>query len=87
MLLPAAWHWRARNISTLAIITWLALGNLSLFVNTLIWADNYEDRVPVWCDICESTLLLVKAEQTSKPTLQRYLIRHAGLLALTNAQA
>lgn len=53
VLLPATWHWRARNISTLSIIVWLALANLSTFVNTLIWADNYADSSPIWCDICE----------------------------------
>jgi hypothetical protein len=54
VVLPGAWHWRSRNISTLSIIAWLALGNLSLFVNTLVWADNYRDWSPIWCDICMS---------------------------------
>ena len=55
VVLPGAWHWRSRNISTLSIIAWLALGNLSLFVNTLVWADNYRDWSPIWCDICMSS--------------------------------
>jgi pheromone a factor receptor len=54
VILPAPWHWRARNIATLSLIFWVGLANLTVFVNTVVWADNYRDHTPVWCDISES---------------------------------
>jgi pheromone a factor receptor len=51
--LPLPWHWKARNIATLSIIFWLLLANLVIFVNGIVWAGNYVDRSPVWCDICK----------------------------------
>ena len=60
VLLPSAWHWRARNVATLGLIFWVALSNFVLFVNTLIWADNYEDLAPAWCDLSEWRVLLTR---------------------------
>jgi len=54
VLLPLPWHWRARNVATLALMFWIALANLIVFVNSLVWADNFADHAPVWCDISES---------------------------------
>ena len=54
VLIPLAWHWRARNVATLAIIFWLFFANLINGVNALIWAGNVNDPVPVWCDISTS---------------------------------
>lgn len=51
VLLPSPWHWRARNIATLSLIFWVAMANLVVFVNSLVWADNFKDTAPVWCDI------------------------------------
>ncbi|WVQ83977.1 hypothetical protein IAT38_006122 [Cryptococcus sp. DSM 104549] len=59
VLLPAPWHWRARNIATVSLVFWLALANLASFVNTIVWADNYVDKSPVWCDISSRISLLV----------------------------
>ena len=61
--------------------------NLDVFVNTLMWADYYEDRAPVWCDICKYLLCDFIADKVSKSLVQRNLVRHAGLFALPNAQA
>lgn len=57
VLLPLPWHWRARNVATLCLIFWLALADLVLFINTLIWADNVLDVSPVWCDMSSSAFL------------------------------
>jgi pheromone a factor receptor len=51
VLIPSPWHWRSRNVATLCLIFWLALYNMTRFINSLIWADNYANVVPVWCDI------------------------------------
>lgn len=53
VLLPSPWHWRARNIATLSLIFWIALTNLCNFVNCIVWADNFMDSAPIWCDISE----------------------------------
>lgn len=53
VLIPLPWHWRARNVATLALIFWLSVVNLIYGVNSLIWAGNVDYRIPVWCDISE----------------------------------
>jgi pheromone a factor receptor len=58
VLLPSPWHWRAKNISTLGLIFWLSLTNLTIVINTSLWADNIVDRSPGWCDICRLTALV-----------------------------
>ncbi|ODN96435.1 hypothetical protein L198_04149 [Cryptococcus wingfieldii CBS 7118] len=58
VLLPAPWHWRAKNIATMALVLWLAICNLVGFVNTLVWANDYIDRSPIWCDISSRVSLL-----------------------------
>lgn len=84
---PATWHWRSRNISTLSIIAWLALGNLSLFINTLVWADNYRDWSPVWCDICElvNDPCMAVLISFSQSPFERYHLCHAGVLPIADA--
>ncbi|KAL0571557.1 hypothetical protein V5O48_010406 [Marasmius crinis-equi] len=51
VLLPLPAHWRARNIATLSIIGWLFVLNIIFGVDALVWADNVEIVIPVWCDI------------------------------------
>ncbi|KAJ7182510.1 fungal pheromone STE3G-protein-coupled receptor [Mycena crocata] len=51
VLVPLPWHWRARNIATLSMIAWLFVANLTYAINSIIWADNLNVVVPVWCDI------------------------------------
>ena len=52
-LLPIPSHWRAKNISILALVFWLNLGNSNNFINRLVWNDNALNKAPVWCDICK----------------------------------
>nr|XP_019008795.1 uncharacterized protein I206_06479 [Kwoniella pini CBS 10737]OCF47576.1 hypothetical protein I206_06479 [Kwoniella pini CBS 10737] len=59
VLLPSPWHLRARNVATLSLIFWLLLANIVTFVNSLMWADNFRDLSPVWCDISGRVLLLI----------------------------
>jgi pheromone a factor receptor len=56
VLVPAFWHWRARNVPTLSLIVWLFTLNVICGVNSLVWSDNVLDKAPVWCDICEQTV-------------------------------
>ncbi|OCF59121.1 hypothetical protein L486_03622 [Kwoniella mangroviensis CBS 10435] len=59
VLLPLPWHIRARNIATLSLIFWLVLANVVTFVNTIVWAGNFRDHNPIWCDISSRVLLLI----------------------------
>ena len=51
LLVPLPWHWRAGNVATLAIILWLFISNIIYAVDAIIWGDNVDIVVPVWCDI------------------------------------
>lgn len=51
LLLPLPWHWRARNVATLAMIVWLFSVNVIFAVDAAIWGDNVKKVIPIWCDI------------------------------------
>lgn len=51
VLVPLPWHWRARNVATLAIIFWLFVVDVIYGVNAIVWAGNVRNPIPVWCDI------------------------------------
>ena len=53
VILPASWHWRARNVATFTLICWLFLANLVGFVDCIVWNDRFTDLNPVWSDIGE----------------------------------
>jgi Pheromone A receptor len=53
VLIPFPWHWRVGNVATLSIIAWLFVTNVIYGVDALIWADNVNVVIPVWCDISE----------------------------------
>ncbi|KAF9238458.1 pheromone A receptor-domain-containing protein [Melanogaster broomeanus] len=59
LFLPLPWHWRARNVATLSIITWLFVLNIIYGVDALIWGDNVNIVFVVWCDI--TTKIIVGA--------------------------
>lgn len=65
VLVPLPWHWRAQNVATLALIFWLFFTNLIQGVNSIKWAGNLKDDIPVWCDISKFSkppLLRVRAK-------------------------
>ncbi|KAF8332005.1 pheromone A receptor-domain-containing protein [Cantharellus anzutake] len=51
ILLPAPWHWSARNCGTLLYIGWTFLACVIYLVNSIIWNESVVDVAPVWCDI------------------------------------
>ncbi|KAJ3876744.1 pheromone receptor [Lentinula edodes] len=50
-VIPLPWHFQAWNSGTCAFMVWVGCFCLVLFVNSIIWADNAINSVPVWCDI------------------------------------
>ncbi|PFH48841.1 hypothetical protein AMATHDRAFT_179768 [Amanita thiersii Skay4041] len=59
VIIPLPWHWRDRNVATVALILWLFVVDVIYGVNAVVWAGNVQDPAPVWCDI--STKLVVGA--------------------------
>lgn len=57
LLLPLPWHWRAGNVATLSIIAWLIVVNIIYGVDAIVWGNNVDIVIPVWCDISELRLI------------------------------
>lgn len=51
VLVPLPWHWRARNIPVLSMTAWLFISNTIYGINAIVWANNVDIVIPVWCDI------------------------------------
>ena len=58
-IIPLPWHWRARNVATLAIIAWLFVINIIYGVDAVIWYHNVRITAVPWCDISTSFSLTV----------------------------
>ncbi|KAH7869342.1 pheromone receptor [Lentinula edodes] len=50
-VIPLPWHFQAWNSGTCAFMLWVGCFCLILFIDSLIWADNAINSIPVWCDI------------------------------------
>ncbi|KAJ7034227.1 GPCR fungal pheromone mating factor [Mycena alexandri] len=57
LFLALPWHWRARNVATLAIIFWLFIINMIFAIDAIIWKDSFEIRAAVWCDITTKLII------------------------------
>ncbi|KAF8894930.1 pheromone A receptor-domain-containing protein [Gymnopilus junonius] len=55
--IPFPWHLEAWNTGTCLYMAWTALGLLTLFINSVIWADNAINYAPVWCDISSKIII------------------------------
>lgn len=51
VLVPLPAHWRARNVATISLVGWLFFMNVIYAVNSIVWSDNSQPRLLVWCDI------------------------------------
>ncbi|PSS11043.1 hypothetical protein PHLCEN_2v3339 [Hermanssonia centrifuga] len=51
VLIPLHSHWKARNVPTISMIIWLCLVNITRAVNAIVWRDNLDLKLLVWCDI------------------------------------
>ena len=48
---------RKRNVPILALMSSTLLLVVTSLVNIIVWAGDYRDVAPVWCDICQSASL------------------------------
>nr|BDD37067.1 pheromone receptor [Rhizopogon roseolus] len=78
VLIPLPWHWRARNIGTLAIIAWLFIVNMIYGINAILWAGNVDNPAPVWCDI---TTKLIIGANTALPLASMCVCKHLELVS------
>ncbi|KIJ64368.1 hypothetical protein HYDPIDRAFT_154822 [Hydnomerulius pinastri MD-312] len=78
VLVPLPWHWRARNIGTLAIMAWLFVLNLIYGINTIVWAGNVNNPVPVWCDI---TTKIIIGANSALPIATMCVCKHLELVS------
>ncbi|KAG8684102.1 a-factor receptor [Ceratobasidium sp. 394] len=77
-LLPLPWHWKARNTGTLLYIGWTILGCTMFLINSLVWAGNVDNAMPIWCDISAKLILgLGVGIPASSLCIQRRLYRIA----------
>ena len=51
-LLPVPFALQVWNTGACALAAWTATACLLSFINSVVWAGNVMDIVPVWCDIC-----------------------------------
>ncbi|KAF9261032.1 STE3-domain-containing protein [Marasmius fiardii PR-910] len=45
------------DIPQLSLVLWLIIGNVIHGLNSLIWSDNTDIHIPVWCDIVTKVLI------------------------------
>jgi hypothetical protein len=53
MLILLPWNWRARNVTTLSLIFWLTLCNVTRGINAIVWGGSTVVKYRVWGDISE----------------------------------
>jgi len=51
ILLPAGWHWSARNTATLLFIFWCLVSVVPAAINSVVWYDRVDIKAPIYCDI------------------------------------
>ncbi|KAG1873827.1 pheromone A receptor-domain-containing protein [Suillus subluteus] len=78
VLVPLPWHWRARNIGTLSIITWLFVVNIIYGINAIVWNTNVDNPAPVWCDI---TTKLIIGANIALPLATMCVCKHLELVS------
>ncbi|KXN83187.1 Pheromone B beta 1 receptor [Leucoagaricus sp. SymC.cos] len=80
VLIPLPWHWRARNIATVSLITWLFVVNVIYCINSIIWAGNVRNIAPAWCDI---TTKIVIGASHALPTSTMCICKHLEAVSST----
>lgn len=51
ILVVLPWQFKNWNLGVSIGAIWTGLNCLAMGINTIIWRDNVDFRVPVWCDI------------------------------------
>lgn len=67
VLIPLPTHWRARNIPTVSLILWLFVLNVAHGVNVIVWWDNLQLQLLVWCDIGSCICVVFRTQASNAP--------------------
>ncbi|PWZ01478.1 pheromone receptor a1 [Testicularia cyperi] len=51
VLLPLPWHIKSGNVGTVALAIWLFIGNLDIFINSMMWWKSSDNKYPAFCEI------------------------------------
>ncbi|KZS93802.1 fungal pheromone STE3G-protein-coupled receptor [Sistotremastrum niveocremeum HHB9708] len=51
VLIPLPWHLQSWNVGTCLLVIYIAMGCLIRAVDRIVWANNVNYVIPVWCDI------------------------------------
>jgi len=84
ILIPAFWHWPTRHVPTLSLIAWLFITNVIYGANSLAWSDGVQDKAPIWCDICESSVSKVTGTAPTALTAGKCIIGASMALPACN---
>nr|VWO99366.1 Pheromone receptor CPRa1p [Ganoderma boninense] len=57
VLVTLPWHWRAKNVATLAMVAWLFVINIIYGVDAIIWRQSILVKAVVWCDITSRIII------------------------------
>lgn len=58
-LIPLPWHLQASNAGTCVYMIWASFACLIQFINSIAWRNTALSIAPVWCDICESSRVVL----------------------------
>ncbi|OSD03756.1 B mating type pheromone receptor [Trametes coccinea BRFM310] len=78
VLVPVPSHWRARNYATVSLVAWLFILDVIYGINSIVWRDNVEIKLLVWCDI---TTKLTIGASVALPAAAMCICKHLELVA------
>lgn len=73
-------HLRAGSVAIIALIGWLSVMNLIRGINSILWSNNIDIKVPVWCDI---TTKLTVGFNFAVPAAALCILKHLESIAST----
>ncbi|TBU29733.1 pheromone A receptor-domain-containing protein [Dichomitus squalens] len=85
VLIPLPSHSRARNVPTISLIVWLFVLNVAHGVNVIVWWDNLELRLLIWCDVVSK--LVIGANMALPAACFCLAMRLEGIAAVRHAKS
>ncbi|PIL26111.1 hypothetical protein GSI_11865 [Ganoderma sinense ZZ0214-1] len=84
VLIPLPSHWRARNVPTISLAIWLFVLNVAHGVNVIVWWDNLQLKLLIWCDIVSK--LVIGANMALPAACFCLAMRLEGVAAVRHAK-
>ncbi|CAG8762092.1 8671_t:CDS:2 [Gigaspora margarita] len=48
-IIPGIFHFQTKNWGAILMIFWVIVTNAILFINSILWANNLDDKAPIYC--------------------------------------